>query len=294
MEELKNLNELDEKSRVAFYGLLFSMAVADGTMDKGEISYIMEAMETAGLSEESKQEVARYMHSPPALEEGLRMLSEVDDTYRFGIMFSLLEVALLDERLVEEEKRFLVKVKSALNINDDQFKAMLKFLNESKKISNRRLDDTMAVEAIKKAASGLAAVGVPLTSIYFSGSVLGLSAAGITSGLAALGLGFGMVSGIGVAILLGAGVFVGSSKLMNIGKEKRSEIRTLENERKAQVVIENLQTALGCLTKKVSDLKEQAMDVQINKEALILLEERIGKLQDLIKRRKMRERGEDR
>jgi len=292
MEELKNLNELDEKSRVAFYGLLFSMAVADGTMEKEEISYIMEAMEIEGLSEESKLEVARYMQSPPSLEAGLRRLSKVDETYRFGIMFSLLEVALLDEHFTDEEKRFLDQVQCALDINDNQFDAMLKFLNESKNISHRRLDDTMAVEAIKKAASGLIAVGVPITSIYFSGSVLGLSAAGITSGLAALGLGFGMVSGIGVAVLLGAGVFVGSSKLMNIGKEKRDEIRTLENERKAQVVVENLHTALNCITQKVTELKEQAVDVQINNEAILLLENRIEKLQDLIKRRKKRESRE--
>ena len=56
------------------------------------------------------------------------------------------------------------------------------------------------------------AVGVPVAAVYLSGSVTGLSAAGVTSGLAALGLGgvlglSAMVSGIGVAIIGGVGAY---------------------------------------------------------------------------------------
>ena len=61
---------------------------------------------------------------------------------------------------------------------------------------------------IKEIAAVATAASVPITALFFSGSVVGLSAAGITSGLAALGLGgllglSAMVTGIGAVVVLG-------------------------------------------------------------------------------------------
>ena len=89
--------------------------------------------------------------------------------------------------------------------------------------------------------------GIPIAALYLSGSVIGLSAAGITSGLAALGLGFGMVSGIGIAILVGIGIFIGTSQVLDIGGKQEKEHLMAERERKAQLVIANLQGALNKL-----------------------------------------------
>lgn len=65
---------------------------------------------------------------------------------------------------------------------------------------------------IKEVASQAAAMGLPVAAIYFSGSVVGLSAAGFTSGLAALGLGgvlglSSMLTGIGVVIVAGVATY---------------------------------------------------------------------------------------
>jgi hypothetical protein len=67
----------------------------------------------------------------------------------------------------------------------------------------------IAKNILKEWASGLAGVGVPISAIAVSGSVFGLSAAGITSGLAALGalVGGGMVAG---AVLVVPAIAVGS------------------------------------------------------------------------------------
>ena len=61
---------------------------------------------------------------------------------------------------------------------------------------------------LKEIVAVATAASVPITAIFFSGSVVGLSAAGITSGLAALGLGgilglSAMVTGIGTVVVLG-------------------------------------------------------------------------------------------
>lgn len=70
------------------------------------------------------------------------------------------------------------------------------------------------LNAVKKLAAGAAGAGIPIAALYLSGSVVGLSAAGITSGLAALGLGgvlglSSMVTGVGVLVLLGVATYGG-------------------------------------------------------------------------------------
>ncbi|MDP4086135.1 MAG: hypothetical protein Q8934_16155 [Bacillota bacterium] len=70
-------------------------------------------------------------------------------------------------------------------------------------------------------AAKAGAVGVPMAAIYFSGSVIGLDATGITSELAALGMGgilglSGIVTGIGAALLIGVGAYKGIKKVTGI------------------------------------------------------------------------------
>ena len=73
--------------------------------------------------------------------------------------------------------------------------------------------DSASAKDLKKlggdVAAGLASAGVPVAAVAVSGSVFGLSAAGITSGLAALGMGLGMTTGIGVAAAIGVGSYFG-------------------------------------------------------------------------------------
>ncbi len=96
---------------------------------------------------------------------------------------------------------------------------------------------------------------VPLVAIYLSGSVVGLSAAGMTSGLAALGLGglFGlssMVTGIGVVVVVGVGVYklvrwMSGSEDRELGELRERLIQEVMRQLQATVnaLIEDLNTA---------------------------------------------------
>ena len=74
---------------------------------------------------------------------------------------------------------------------------------------SRRIKDSPIGEAIAGAVGVGAGAGIGFAVLYLGGSVVGLSAAGITSGLAAAGsiIGGGMVAGIAVlaapAVILG-------------------------------------------------------------------------------------------
>jgi hypothetical protein len=183
----------------------------------------------------------------------------------------------------KEEQHFLDKMCRELGVNDEQKKAILNFVKESNRVQREGVDNNYAEKTIKNAISGLSAVGIPIAAVYFSGTVVGLSAAGITSGLAALGLGFGMVPGIGVAVLIGAGIFVGVKHLLGDDKEKKEKEIKLERERKLQLVIKNLQEAINMLIDRISVLEKKAKIAEANKEAINILRERLNNLQKVLR-----------
>ena len=125
---------------------------------------------------------------------------------------------------------------------------------------NDELSDDEITTLLKDVSSKAAAVGVPIAAIYLSGSVMGLSAAGITSGLSALGLGgvfglSGMVTGIGVAVLIGVAAHVGIRKLTGadeISKSKKRELMLNMVIRLTQKTIAQLIEDINYVTKELN------------------------------------------
>src|SRR5699024_4454380 len=110
-------------------------------------------------------------------------------------------------------------------------------------------------------AAKAAGVGVPMAAIYFTGSVVGLSAAGIASGLAAMGfggiLGFSsMFTGIGALVLLGLGTYQGLKVVSGIGDVENNKQR----EFMLQAIIRNTQKSLIYLIEDINSITNQLMD----------------------------------
>jgi len=73
---------------------------------------------------------------------------------------------------------------------------------------------------------------VPLGAVYLSGSVVGISAAGMTSGLATLGFGgalglSSMATDIGAAVILGVVAYRGVKKFTQSATEEGDKRREL-------------------------------------------------------------------
>jgi hypothetical protein len=96
---------------------------------------------------------------------------------------------------------------SQLKVNDEQISAMRQYVDAVLQAKAVGASDGNLKKLGGEVAASLASVGVPVGAVAVSGSVFGLSAAGITSGLAALGMGLGMVPGIGVAVGIGVGAY---------------------------------------------------------------------------------------
>lgn len=275
---------LSEKQRVAFYGAMFAMAAADGQMQREELELIYETLDTEGLSEEARRRLYAYAIEPPALQDCLQALSDASESARHGLMLNLVEVAVSDYLLSNPEREALTQGQLTLGIGNEQRTAMEHYAEEVRRIRERGIDDNHAADVVKAAVSGMTAVGVPIAAVVYSGSVVGLSAAGITSGLAALGLGAGMIPGIGVAILIGTAAFVGLNYLFDTGNKRKKE--QYRRERKAQLAMENLQETINHLIGRMARLQGAAADAKANKEAIELLNERLAKLQQVLARRR--------
>jgi len=269
MAETFDLGKVPGEQLVAFYGLNFAAAATDGDIDKDELTTIFETLDLTPLTKEQKERVQSFIISPPGMDETLNIIANSADELRYALAVSVIEVILADDVITKEESQFLDKTCQRLNITKNQRFAIIEFVSQARRIRVRGVDDNVAEKAMKSAASGLTAVGVPIAAVYFSGSVMGLSAAGVTSGLAAIGLGLGMVPGIGIAIVIGTGIFIGMKYLFGDSKkEKEMKLRS-ENERKAQQVIKNLQYTINELLKRLASLEPKAAESEANKKATI-------------------------
>jgi tellurite resistance protein len=292
MHEPLDLSKVSENERLAFYGALLAVATADGQIDKDEMELVFGLMDLENMSEQAKREVQSYIITPPTLWDCLRKLSQANEILRFGLMVNIVDISWANDELDSNEEKAILLAKSELNVTDQQLEAIKTFIQKMREIRTRGLDGDQAADALKLAASGLSAVGVPIAALYFSGSVVGFSAAGITSGLAALGLGFGMVPGIGLAVLVGAGIFWGVSQMLDVGGHQAKEEAVKKEKRKAQLVIENMQGAINQLITRITNLQEKvagltvsAADVEANRESIRILTDRLKFMQQSVTKR---------
>jgi hypothetical protein len=281
-----DLKTLPQEQLVAFYGLPFAAALVDGEVDKDEMITIFETLDLSLLNEDFRKEVQQFLVVPPNIESCLEKLSMGSLELRCAVVVSVVEVILADDIIVSEEQNLLNYVCERLRVNHSKKNAIINFVKEGRRIIREGLDDNAAEKILKNAASGLAAVGVPIAAVYFSGTVVGLSAAGITSGLAALGLGLGMIPGIGVAIVIGVGVYLGLKKLLGDRKKEKEEEIKAAKERRLQLVIKNLQETINAIIERVKNLEEKAQQSDANEKAIQLLKERLTTLQRALQKRK--------
>ncbi|WP_315602271.1 hypothetical protein [Treponema socranskii] len=169
--------------------------------------------------------------------------------------------------------------KSEMNFKDlsslDSVRKVIDEANEALNDSSRTISKSAIPEALSGALGAGAGGLASFAALYFGGSVVGLSAAGITSGLAAAGaiVGGGMAAGIAVlaapvAILGGVGVGVAAHiKNKKLAEEKHTLytkavqkqnaiIELLKN--KAKMTVERIEYLTGLntlLQAAVRDLK---------------------------------------
>lgn len=273
MREVINLSTVSEQQRAAYYGILFALAEADGSFSMEEMASIHSVLDLGGLSEPTLRRIRSYRVHPPNMTDCLVVLSEADNELRYGVLMSLVDVALADDLVRPAEREALLEARVALNVDSAQLAVMEDFVKAAKAVRVSGSEESH--EELRRSAATLAEADVPLSAAYFTATVNALNDSGDEKALAAIGMGLGMVPGSAVSVLVGVTARVAVSDLLHPAGER--------TERTSRV--ERAQQALVHLEKSINDLVERSDATQDAAEAADL-QERCEGLKQLMRTRR--------
>lgn len=249
----------------------------DGTINNQELSELQILMTQVKSDPQVRQSVREAIMkadrlNPDALVRAI--VEEAPSGSERVLGLSLLKDAIRLHRAVRKTSALTVpticKLAALAQVNAEQLAFIESACVQDEKLLSGEISDEQIIAMAKDMAGRASAVGVPIAAVYLSGSVTGLSAAGITSGLATLGLGgvlglSSMVTGIGVLVLLGVGVYTGVQWLMGSSsrdKLSRRELMLQEVLRTHHEAIANLAEDIAAFGQRVMDL---TADLETNK-----------------------------
>lgn len=257
------LVDMEMGIRIAYVKIVCNIAfVDDQIIDPKEYSEITSLIVRNEIDNEGRFTLRSYVTDISLIENDDSLLEYLKqktpegsfDLLRKSLFKDLLYIFKLKNSLLDwKQSAYLNSIKEKLEVSDEQVLLMVDAIKNDEDILNNRKNDTEIVKTMKDLVSKASAVGVPLAAIYFSGSVIGMSAAGLTSGLAALGfggvLGFSsMVTGIGVAVLLGVGTYQGIKHLTGISDLENNKQREIL----IQAIVKNSQKTINFLIQDVN------------------------------------------
>ncbi len=258
------LADLSEAVKSAYLKILCNFALADdGLIDPKEYVEIMCLLVRIGLESEQRIALRSYMNGGSDTSQTDALIEEISGQTP-EVSLDVLQKSLIKDLIYlhrvkspktasYKENSFITDMCVKLKVTDQQAALIESSIKNDEDILKKRKNDTEIQKQFTDLAAKAGAVGIPIAAIYFSGSVLGLSAAGVTSGLATLGMGgllgfSSMVSGIGVVVLLGVGAYSGIKKIAGVSELENNKQR----EFMLQQLIRNSQKALNYLIEDVN------------------------------------------
>lgn len=212
------LCDSDSQIKLTYVKLVANLAFSDdGVVDGDEFAAVYNLMVRNDFTEEERVVMRSYMFEMSNSVENDLLVADLRDKVPAG-SFETTAISLLKDCIYLYYKKgnalaswreceFIADLVKKLGVSEDKVDVIVQVIQNDEDILKKRKADSEIEKSAKELAAKAAAVGVPIAAVYFSGSVIGLSAAGITSGLASLGMGLGMVGGIGIAVLVGVGAY---------------------------------------------------------------------------------------
>lgn len=297
------LEDMPSEVKKAYVKIILNFALEDDNkIDKTEMREILSLIYRLKFNSQDRFELYSYMSQEGGTQEEFLkdtqkqieiIEAKLSDISLEEVIYSLLKDLIFIKSVVQKSERdsqifsFLVE---KFNISDEKINFFEKTVKEEQKIYSDEVDDNQLKEIMSNIISNAGAVGVPLAAIFLTGSVTGLSAASITSGLAFLGfggiLGFSsMVTGIGTAITLAILTQKGLKKLTGsseIEKARRKEFLLQEIIKQTQYSINCLMSDINYLAKNLLNAlevaKEQKKKIEKIYDKMIEREQKIKKL----------------
>ena len=274
--QIVTLNEMSEKVKMSYMKIIINMTYSDdGEVDAQEYSEMLSLITRLGFSPAQRVELRAYMtidkeNIEEKLEDNKTLIDEIANNCPDGneksLHISLVKDLINVHKSVSDGEidnfSFLIEIKPLLDVSDAEIKLTITAIENDRKIIEEELSEDAIKKIMKDLAIQASSVGVPIAAVYMTGSVMGLSAAGMTSGLAMLGfggiLGFSsMATGIGVAIALGVGTYKGIKFLTGASEIEKGKKR----EFLLQEVIKHTQKTINMLIEDISYVSVRLQDL---------------------------------
>ncbi|MCT7649150.1 hypothetical protein [Aliarcobacter butzleri] len=281
-DQLKALVEMPEELKIAYLKTIINMTyIDDKNIDEKELAEIFLLMTRIELEKTSRFEVRAYItdisdENMNSLKSLLKIIKENSEASHYQSIIISLVKDLINTYIsskVNYEKGSNKKISEVIdeclknfNFINDNFelfnlsKEQINISIEAIKTDYANLkedrDDTQIEKSLKELSAKAAAAGTPLAAIYISGSVVGMSAAGITSGLATLGMGMGMTGGIAVVAIIGVLSYKGVKHLTGaneLDKYKTRELMLHEILKQTQKTISLIIDDVNYVVRKLND-----------------------------------------
>lgn len=165
MSKQNIFSEQSEAVRVAFYGAMFAVAAADGSVAPEELSLILQTAEMQKLPDSAKNTVQSYIVSPPQLKDCLDQLIQTPEILRLSLMFFLINIAWADKVIKTGEDTALDLAEDKLWIPKVKREAIESFVQTVKEIYEQGLSDKDSSNLLKKAIAKLESADIPFSTI---------------------------------------------------------------------------------------------------------------------------------
>lgn len=240
-KQIVPIEDMNEELKVAYVKVLINMAYDnDGVIDAKEMAEILLLMTRIDLRAASRMVLRGYMADKAALAPTELLVGIIDaqcpdgqaKAVHISLVKDLINTYLSTAGGDVAGFAFFNRHRRLFAVGDDEISLAIDAITLDRQLLKEDVSDDQIVATLKLLSAKAAALGTPLAAVYLSGSVIGLSAAGMTSGLATLGMGgmlgmSSMATGIGVAVLIGVGTYAGVRKLTGADELTRFKRREL-------------------------------------------------------------------
>jgi len=223
------LEEYSENEQIAYLSVLSAVCYVDkefGDMEKRQLDVLLAQLKISDVGKAKIYSSVFNLQREDKLAnlEVIQILGNTE--LKYTLISDLCLFSLVDSKFSDDEYQYILGIGEVLGITQEQVDAIKSIQESLYKIKDIPPNSEKFKHLIKDSAAKLAGVGVPVAAIAASGSMFCLSAAGITSGLAALGglVGGGMLLGAVVVVpAIALGAAFGVKKLFDVvWKDKKS------------------------------------------------------------------------
>jgi len=229
------LEGYSENEQIAYLSILSAVCYVDkefGDKERHQLDVLLAQLK---ISDAGKAKIYSSVFNLQHEDKlaNLEVIQNLGNTdLKYTLIADLCLFSLVDSKFTDEEYQYILRIGEVLGITQEQVNAIKSIHENLDKIKDTPSNSERLKQVLKDSAANLAAVGVPIGAIAASGSVFGLGAAGITSGLAALGalVGGGMLVGAVVVVpAIALGTAYGVKKLFDFAWKKDKNSDSIKN-----------------------------------------------------------------